>query len=102
MTIKNKVIGLLLALILVPAIGFAQEKNGTISAPKTRQPNRFAAIMAVFPKPEPTSSSDESFRGASLPMAANGWWYPYTHFARMYLKGSTKVTSSLAAIGSDR
>ncbi len=32
MTIKNKVIGLLLALILVPALGFAQEKNGTISA----------------------------------------------------------------------
>ena len=32
MTFKKKLLGLVLALILLPAIGFAQEKNGTISA----------------------------------------------------------------------
>jgi len=32
MTFKKKLIGLILALILVPAIGFAQEKSGTVSA----------------------------------------------------------------------
>jgi hypothetical protein len=31
MKLKNKVIGVLLAVALVPAVSFAQEKNGTIS-----------------------------------------------------------------------
>lgn len=32
MTLKKKLVGLLLALILAPAIAFAEEKSGTISA----------------------------------------------------------------------
>jgi len=32
MTLKNQVIGLFLALALVPAASYAQEKNGTVSA----------------------------------------------------------------------
>ena len=31
MKLKNQVVGILLALALVPAVNFAQEKNGTIS-----------------------------------------------------------------------
>jgi hypothetical protein len=32
MNVKKRLLGLVLALILLPAIGFAQEKNGTVAA----------------------------------------------------------------------
>ena len=32
MTLKRQLLGLILALVLIPAVSFAQDKNGTISA----------------------------------------------------------------------